>query len=38
MKLTENVYLVGSGRLGFELSNDFDCHVFLVDGGSQAAD
>jgi hydroxyacylglutathione hydrolase len=37
MKLTENVYLVGSGRLGFELSNDFDCHVYLVDGGSEAA-
>ena len=37
MRLTENVYLVGSGRLGFELSNDFDCHVFLLDGGSEAA-
>lgn len=37
MKLTENVYLVGSGRLGFELSNDFDCHVFMLDGGSEAA-
>jgi len=36
MKLTENVHLVGSGRLGFELSNDFDCHVFLLDGGSEA--
>lgn len=37
MQLTPQVYLVGSGRLGFELSNDFDCHVFLVDGGSEAA-
>ena len=37
MKLTEHVHLVGSGRLGFELSNDFDCHVFLLDGGSEAA-
>src|SRR5919199_254262 len=37
MKLTENVHLVGSGRFGFELSNDFDCHVFLLDGGSEAA-
>ena len=37
MKLTEEVHLVGSGKLGFELSNDFDCHVFLLDGGSEAA-
>jgi hydroxyacylglutathione hydrolase len=37
MQLTPQVYLVGSGRLGFELSNDFDCHVFLLDGGSDAA-
>jgi glyoxylase-like metal-dependent hydrolase (beta-lactamase superfamily II) len=37
MKLTERVHLVGSGRLGFELSNPFDCHVFLLDGGNEAA-
>jgi glyoxylase-like metal-dependent hydrolase (beta-lactamase superfamily II) len=37
MKLTEEVHLVGSGRFGFEISNDFDCHVFLLDGGSEAA-
>lgn len=37
MKLTDQVYLVGSGKFGFELSNDFDCHVFLLDGGSEAA-
>lgn len=37
MKLTEEVHLVGSGRLGFELSSDFDCHVFLLDGGGEAA-
>ena len=37
MKLLPQVHLVGSGRLGFELSNDFDCHVFLLDGGSEAA-
>jgi glyoxylase-like metal-dependent hydrolase (beta-lactamase superfamily II) len=37
MQLTPQVHLVGSGRLGFELSNDFDCHVFLLDGGSEAA-
>lgn len=37
MKLLPQVHLVGSGRLGFELSNDFDCHVYLLDGGSEAA-
>ena len=37
MQLLHQVHLVGSGRLGFELSNDFDCHVFLLDGGSEAA-
>lgn len=37
MQLTPEVHLVGSGRLGFEISNDYDCHVFLLDGGSEAA-
>ncbi len=37
MRLTERVYLVGGGLLGFGLSNDFDCHVYLVDGGSELA-
>lgn len=37
MQLLDQVHLVGSGRLGFELSNDFDCHIFLLDGGSEAA-
>lgn len=34
MQLTQNVYLVGSGEIG--LSNPYDCHVYLVDGGSDA--
>ncbi len=34
MRLTEEVYLVGGGIThGFGLSNDPDCHVYLVDGG-----
>src|ERR671925_452207 len=37
MQLTEEVHLVGSGQFGFEISNDFDCHVFLLDGVSEAA-
>lgn len=37
MKLLDQVHLVGSGRLGFELTDDYDCHIFLLDGGSEAA-
>ena len=37
MKLTDNVYLVGSGMLGFGLTDDYDCHMYLLDGGSEAA-
>lgn len=37
MKLTDRIYLVGSGQLGFNLTSDLDCHVYLVDGGSELA-
>lgn len=37
MKLTDNVYLVGSGDKGLQLTDSFDCHVYLVDGGSELA-
>lgn len=37
MRLTEHIYLVGGGTLGFGLSNDFDCHVYLIDGGDEMA-
>ena len=37
MKLTERVFLVGSGRFGFSISSQFDCHVYLIDGGSELA-
>jgi len=33
MKLTEDVYLVGGGDYGFNLSGRLDCHTFVVDGG-----
>ncbi|MGH2386697.1 MAG: MBL fold metallo-hydrolase [Chloroflexota bacterium] len=36
MRLTERIWLVGSGLQGFGLTNDFDCHVYLVDCGSSA--
>ena len=30
VKISENIYLVGSGEVG--LSNRLDCHVYLVGG------
>jgi glyoxylase-like metal-dependent hydrolase (beta-lactamase superfamily II) len=35
MRLHDCVYLVGSGEIG--LSDPWDCHVYLVDGGSELA-
>ena len=35
MKLTEDIYLVGSAEFG--ISNEYDCHVYLIDGGEEAA-
>ena len=37
MKLTNRIHLVGSGAQGFGLSNDYDCHVYLIDGGHELA-
>jgi len=37
MRLSERVYLVGGGDLGFGISGDLDCHVYLVDGGEELA-
>jgi len=34
MKLMDHVYLVGSVEIG--LTNRYDCHVYLVDGGTDA--
>ena len=34
MRLTEDIYLVGSAEFG--LSNAYDCHVYLLDGGEEA--
>lgn len=36
MKLTEQIYLVGSGTMGLRLSNELDCNVYLIDGGDEA--
>ncbi|MGQ9600462.1 MAG: MBL fold metallo-hydrolase, partial [Anaerolineae bacterium] len=37
MRLLERLYLVGSGSWGLNLTDDLDCHVYLLDGGSEAA-
>ena len=37
MKLTEDVYLVGGGDYGFNLTHRLDCHVYVVDGGDELA-
>lgn len=34
MRLTEDIYLVGSAEFG--LSNAYDCHVYLLDSGEEA--
>lgn len=37
MRLSERVYLVGGGTFGFGISDDLDCHVYLIDGGTELA-
>jgi len=38
MRLTADIALVGGGSFtGFGLSGDFDAHVYLLDGGDEAA-
>ncbi|MBP1988557.1 MBL fold metallo-hydrolase [Paenibacillus eucommiae] len=34
MQMLGRVYLVGSGALGSNKTNDYDCNVYLLDGGS----
>jgi hydroxyacylglutathione hydrolase len=37
MRITDRIHLVGSGRMGFDLTDAFDCHVYLIDGGGEYA-
>jgi hydroxyacylglutathione hydrolase len=37
MKLTDDVYLVGGGDYGFNLTHRLDCHTYLIDGGDELA-
>lgn len=33
MHIEPNLYLIGSGRMGFDLTDPFDCNIFLLDSG-----
>jgi hydroxyacylglutathione hydrolase len=37
MKLTNEIHVVGGGRLGFGISGPLDCHAYLVNGGTELA-
>src|SRR5690554_5399011 len=37
MKLTKDVYLVGSGQMGIHMTDAYDCHVYLIDGQEELA-
>lgn len=37
MKIHDRIYLVGSGSQGFSMSDDSDCHIYLIDGGGEMA-
>jgi hydroxyacylglutathione hydrolase len=37
MRITDHVHLVGSGATGFGMTDPFDCHVYLLDGGGELA-
>ena len=37
MKLTDDIHVVGGGRFGFGLSGVLDCHVYLLNGGTELA-
>lgn len=37
MKLRDRIYLVGSGGQGINLTDDYDCHIYLLDGGDELA-
>jgi glyoxylase-like metal-dependent hydrolase (beta-lactamase superfamily II) len=37
VRLADRIHLVGSGSFGFDLTDPFDCHVYLLDGGDELA-
>jgi hydroxyacylglutathione hydrolase len=37
MKISNRVFMVGSGKSGMEMSHTLDCNIYLLDGGGQYA-
>lgn len=37
MRIHDRIHLVGSGLMGMRLSHPYDCNVYLIDGGNDAA-
>ena len=37
MKLTSSIHVVGGGRFGFGISGELDCHVYVLNSGSELA-
>ena len=37
MRVAVRIHLVASGRHGFSMTDDYDCHVYLIDGGDEYA-
>lgn len=37
MRINDRIYLIGSGNLGFNLTNGYDCNVYLINGGDSLA-
>jgi glyoxylase-like metal-dependent hydrolase (beta-lactamase superfamily II) len=37
MQLADRIHLVGSGSYGFGLTDPYDCHIYLIDGGAELA-
>jgi glyoxylase-like metal-dependent hydrolase (beta-lactamase superfamily II) len=37
VKIEDRLHLVASGRAGFCLTDDYDCHVYLLEGGDEYA-
>ena len=36
MRLTDHIHLIGSGQMGFDLTHNLDCHVYLIHDGGDA--
>ena len=37
MKLTSDIHVVGGGYYGFSISGRLDCHVYVINSGTELA-